>query len=254
MPSVENSISEMMLEAGCRTMKVGKTHMNNGPKANPTKCDFENLLGFRHHFWDLNLLSDKAVAAYEKKKKREFEKFNQSSDWTGDYIGTGVSGIKLDIRNNSSSDVVYLRILLGNRGNSQQSGGTWFLTQTPVLIPVQSEWTQVFLPLANTDMGKVGNLMGQIGADTYEETCSDIKAIRIMSAFSKFSVIGDEFVGAVGINNVALVPEPSTMPLIGLGSLLIYYGRRHTTRGNFKGALPKVHADAQNTFIHDNRM
>jgi arylsulfatase B len=58
----------MMLEAGYRTMKVGKTHMNNGPKADPTKHGFEHSLGFRNHSWDFNLLSQKDVDAYNAKK------------------------------------------------------------------------------------------------------------------------------------------------------------------------------------------
>ena len=37
MPTTEGTIAEMMLEVGYRTMKVGKTHMNNGPKADAMK-------------------------------------------------------------------------------------------------------------------------------------------------------------------------------------------------------------------------
>lgn len=68
MPSSESTIAEMMREAGYRTMKVGKTHMNNGPKENPMKHGFDHWLGFINHSWDLHLLSRKDVDAYNRKK------------------------------------------------------------------------------------------------------------------------------------------------------------------------------------------
>lgn len=180
--------------------------------------------------------------------------FNQDSEWTGNYITAGVNGINLDIVNMSSSDVVYLRILLGNRGNPQQSGGTWFLSETAIVIPAQSSWATVFLPLEENNMTKVGNLMGQVGTDTYEETFENIQAIRIMSARSKFSVIGDEFLGVVGVDNISLVPEPSTMPLIGLGGLIIFYGRRRNRQREVSSELPSIPKGASpNRFLVENR-
>lgn len=67
LPSDEYTIAEMMKEAGYRTMKVGKTHLNNGPKSDPMKHGFDHWLGFKHHSWDYFLLSEKDVEAYEKK-------------------------------------------------------------------------------------------------------------------------------------------------------------------------------------------
>lgn len=69
LPSTETTLAEMMREAGYRTMKVGKTHLNNGPKSDPMKHGFDRYLGFDHHSWDFNLLSAKDVEAYENKKK-----------------------------------------------------------------------------------------------------------------------------------------------------------------------------------------
>lgn len=67
LPTSEKTIAEMMREAGYRTMKVGKTHLNGGPKERPTKHGFDHSLTFIHHSWDFHLLSEKDVAAYEKK-------------------------------------------------------------------------------------------------------------------------------------------------------------------------------------------
>ena len=68
LPTKEFTIAEMMRDAGYRTMKVGKTHLNRGPKEPPTKHGFDHSLTFMHHSWDFFLLSDKDVAAYERKK------------------------------------------------------------------------------------------------------------------------------------------------------------------------------------------
>lgn len=68
LPSDENTIAEMMKEAGYRTMKVGKTHLNGGPKEDPMKHGFDHYLGFTHHSWDFQLISHKDVDAYERKK------------------------------------------------------------------------------------------------------------------------------------------------------------------------------------------
>ncbi|MEP2775876.1 MAG: sulfatase-like hydrolase/transferase [Luteolibacter sp.] len=78
LPTAESTIPEMMLEAGYRTMKVGKVHMNNGPKEDPMKHGFEHFLGFTHHSWDFHLLSSKDVQAYEKKKKGSSKKMNMA--------------------------------------------------------------------------------------------------------------------------------------------------------------------------------
>jgi hypothetical protein len=78
-----------------------------------------------------------------------------------------------------------------------------------------------------SDLTIVGNLTGEMGTDSYEETFSDIRNIRILSAAIPLGALGDEFVGNVGIDNVAMVPEPSTMPMIGVGTvMLLLYNRR----------------------------
>lgn len=68
LPSDESTIAEVMREAGYRTMKVGKTHLNGGPKEDPMKHGFDHYLGFTHHSWDFQLISQKDVDAYERKK------------------------------------------------------------------------------------------------------------------------------------------------------------------------------------------
>ena len=74
MPTKEQTIAEMMKEAGYVTMKVGKTHLNYGPKRHPLKHGFDHYLGFEAHSWDFNQLSQKDIDAYERKKKGSTKK------------------------------------------------------------------------------------------------------------------------------------------------------------------------------------
>jgi hypothetical protein len=152
--------------------------------------------------------------------------FNINPEWTGDYYSAGVNGIWMDIANMSVSDTVYLRIALGNRASPQQTGGTWFISQSSIVIPTLSSWTNVFLPLMESDLTVVGNLSGEMGTDSYADTFSDIQNIRILSAAIPLGAIGDEFVGDVGIDNVALVPEPGVLSMVGAGLITLALCRR----------------------------
>ena len=152
--------------------------------------------------------------------------FSWETEWTGNYYSAGVTGIRMDISNMSDSDTVFLRVALANRASPQQTGGTWFISQNPIVVPMLSSWTNVFLPLNEGALVVVGNLSGELGTDSYQDTFSDIRNIRILSAAVPLGAIGDEFVGNVGVDNVALVPEPTTLPLVGLGSLIVFYGCR----------------------------
>lgn len=152
--------------------------------------------------------------------------FNWEPEWTGDYMSTGVSGLQLDLANMSDSDEVFLRVALGNRASPQQSGGTWWVSKTAQIVPLESGWTSVFLPIAESEMVVVGNIEGQSDNESFADTLSDIRNIRIISAAVPFGAIGDEFYGDVGIDNVALVPEPSTLPMIGIGIVILVLCKR----------------------------
>jgi hypothetical protein len=156
--------------------------------------------------------------------------FNPNPEWTGNYISAGVTGIRMEIANMSDSDDVFLRVALGNRASPQQSGGTWWISKTAAFIPLQMDWTSVFLPVSESDMIVVGNIMGESDNESFADTLSNIQNIRILSAAVPLGAIGDEFVGDVGIDNVALVPEPSTVALIGFGSSVLALGRKRANQ------------------------
>lgn len=183
--------------------------------------------------------------------------FNSEAEWTGDYYSAGVSGIRMDISNMSDFDDLYLRVALGNRASPQQPGGTWFLSVAPIHIPASTPWISVFLPLAESDLIRVGNIDGESDNESYQVVFSDIQAIRILSAATPLGATGDEFFGDVGIDNVALVPEPSTLPLVGLGSLIVFYGRRRNSKHRLLSGTelvrPKPMWKSTHDFLSENR-
>ena len=75
LPQEELTIPEALRGAGYATFKIGKTHMNWGPKHFPTLHGFEEYLGFVGHTWDYIRLSDKDVAAYQ--TRPSFEGFGE---------------------------------------------------------------------------------------------------------------------------------------------------------------------------------
>ena len=85
-----------------------------------------------------------------------------------------------------------------------------------------SDWGNYFLPISENDMLVVGNIEGESDNESFSDTISNIGNIRILSSVTPIGAIGDEFFGNVGIDNIALVPEPTTLPMIGTGVLLLY--------------------------------
>lgn len=163
--------------------------------------------------------------------------FNPLQPWTGNLLSEGVHRLSLDLRNWSEQDPVYLRLVIGNRANPQQPGGTWWISKTPVLVNPLSDWQAVSIDISEGTMQRVGNLMGELGTDSWESTFANVQGFRILSSTLGFSAIGDEFFGTVGMDNITLyttVPEPrhTTVILLCVAALAsLTWHRRHRVPG-----------------------
>lgn len=159
--------------------------------------------------------------------------FNPLQPWTGDLLSEGVHRLSLDIRNWSEQDPVYLRLVIGNRSNPQQAGGTWWISRTPVLVNPLSDWQSVSIGISEASMQRVGNLMGELGTDSWESTLTNVQGFRILSSTLGYSAIGDEFFGTVGLDNITLyaaVPEPrhtAVIVLLSTAMAVLTWHRRH---------------------------
>ena len=154
--------------------------------------------------------------------------FNPTNEWTGNFVEKGVTGVSLNFANWSESDPVYLRIAISNLANPQQSGGTWWASSTPIYFAPESGWGAVSFQINESSMQRVGNLTGELGLDTFEDTLSDIKGFRILSSTLGYGAIGDEFYGVVGMDNIQLItiPEPSFIASLFTILVLTYFLKR----------------------------
>ena len=154
--------------------------------------------------------------------------FNPTNDWIGNFLEKGVTGVSLNFANWSESDPVYLRIAISNLANPQQSGATWWVSSTPVYFAPESGWGSATFQINESSMQRVGNLTGELGLDTFEDTMTDINGFRILSSTLGYGAIGDEFYGVVGMDNIQLVsiPEPSFTSLLLAIFLLSHFYRR----------------------------
>ena len=154
--------------------------------------------------------------------------FNPTNDWTGNFLEKGVIGVSLNFVNWSQSDPVYLRIAISNMANPQQSGGTWWASSTPIYFAPESGWGSASFQINESGMHRVGNLEGELGLDTFEDTVRDINGFRILSSTLGYGAIGDSFYGVVGMDNIQLItiPEPGFTSLVLAIFLLTYISRR----------------------------
>ena len=54
-------------------------------------------------------------------------------------------------------------------------------------------------------MKRVGAFNGVVGQDPFEEPLSDIQGFRFIASATGNSALGDEFSGAIGVDNIRLI-------------------------------------------------
>ena len=154
-----------------------------------------------------------------------------SDPWLGNFNAKGIQSVELNFNNWSADEPVYLRLALSNVTKPMISSGTWWVSTTYVTFLPESGWGSASFNILETEMQRVGDFNGGFGQDSFLETLSDIKGFRFIASSTGNSALGDEFSGAIGMDNVRLIssiPEPNrfavTMGLLVTISLL---RRRH---------------------------
>ena len=140
-----------------------------------------------------------------------------SDPWLGNFNAKGIQSVELDFNNWSADEPVYLRLALSNVTKPMISSGTWWVSTTYATFLPGSGWGSASFNITEAEMQRVGDFNGGFGQDTFEETLSDIKGFRFIASSSGDSALGDEFSGAIGIDNVRLIsviPEPSRFAVI----------------------------------------
>ena len=140
-----------------------------------------------------------------------------SDPWLGNFNAKGIQSVELDFNNWSADEPIYLRLALSNVTKPMISSGTWWVSTTYATFFPGSGWGSASFNITEAEMQRVGAFNGDVGQDTFEETLSDIQGFRFIASSTGNSALGDEFSGAIGVDNVRLIssiPEPSRFAVI----------------------------------------
>ena len=150
--------------------------------------------------------------------------------WLGDFTAKAIQAVELNFNNWSVDETVYLRLALSNVTNPMQSTGTWWVSTTYATFAPVSGWGHASFNIIESEMQRVGDFNGGFGLDSFVDTMSDVKGFRFIASSTGNSALGDEYSGAIGMDNVRLIsaiPEPSTSTIImGLVATLFLSIRR----------------------------
>lgn len=149
---------------------------------------------------------------------------NNRSQWSGDYAAAGVTAIELDVRAFGPDEVNFRLLLFG-------PGGTW--ATTPRYHPtLGGGWEHAVFSLLPGDMRYVpGSGAAPGGTGVFQDTLADVTTLLIRNDLETPAIPGNHplhITTTHGLDNIEAVPEPATMTLVAMLSLLgqIGFGRR----------------------------
>jgi hypothetical protein len=114
--------------------------------------------------------------------------------WAGDYLGSGVQAIRMDVNNLGATELDLRLWLAGALGSTT-------LSAAPVVVPAGSGWTTVSFSLDPADL--TGEPLSALGA---------VQQLRLFHGTTA-SFPGDAVIAQLGIDNVSAVPETAAWAL-----------------------------------------
>lgn len=139
------------------------------------------------------------------------------SQWLGDYIGTGITGIAMAL-NNFSPQSLSMRIAFF------QDPSTGYVTTTPFSLAANSGWQHTTFSLTAANFTAIGS------PGDFNTLLSNFSGQRRILSSSAPSLLGDPVAATLGVDNVQAIPEPSTFVMVNIGLLLMFCRRRTMLR------------------------
>jgi hypothetical protein len=148
-----------------------------------------------------------------------------TSQWAGNYLAAGITSIGMEVNNFGPSDL-YLRLLVADALGGPPSNIASSLNA--VFVPANSGWMQVFFPVGvaafGADLGSVAAaLAGATELRIFHNPSAGFGGPP-NSTPRVNAVLGVDDITAIGM--VAIVPEPSTLLLLGVPLLVVLWRRR----------------------------
>lgn len=132
---------------------------------------------------------------------------NLDDRWTGNYLASGVSALRMDLNNLGTTDLA-LRILFERTDGGPPTDIAW--STLPVLLPAGGGWTTATFDIRPDDL--------TAGLGSIHDALEFASVIRIFhSPASEFP--GPPTVAVLGVDNIQAVPEPASWRMVVAGLL-----------------------------------
>jgi hypothetical protein len=152
--------------------------------------------------------------------------FFNKAQWTGDYLGAGITAIAMDVNNFSSSEALNLRLAIngGFLDSSFNVIGGLFATSASVSLGSGRGWVHVVFSLVPGDLTAVSGRSGTTGNNVLE-TLANVTELRLLNSANP-DWTGPLVSATLGIDNVWAVPLPPAALLFGSGLVGLGMWRR----------------------------
>lgn len=138
---------------------------------------------------------------------------NSTSAWTGDYTAAGITGVRVDLVNNSG-------LTLSMRVGIEGAGGSpnrW-VSASPVTLSPSDRGTFLF----QLDSGS----MTSAGGGDFLSAMANVTQIRILHNATAGDFKGAKVSGSFTADNITLVPEPSSAAMVLLAGAAALLARK----------------------------
>ncbi|MDH3687087.1 MAG: PEP-CTERM sorting domain-containing protein [Myxococcales bacterium] len=140
-----------------------------------------------------------------------------ASQWSGDYVAANVQAVAADLANFGAEDL-HIRFAI------QGAGGERFVTTDAIVLSADANWHHLTFALDEADFTQVTG-----GSATFGDVLLDVERIRFLVRELSPGWNGDEIATVIGFDNIANLPEPGTLLLVGVGLAWLGRTRRRIT-------------------------